>query len=201
MNESYKDLKAYLLNEIAEDAQDMLNAIGDKDVDEIDDEEVLCFCHSIATMMTALETVAMVAQEVWVDPDHRVDFVAFSPGSGGRNAALEHGKFVFVEVKSCMADFKSGHGLTFLGDENWLVCPRDLAHELYDERLLPFGVQVYCPDNGGALRLTYDLRMQAAKSLREDSTLCLLWAMLMDSYSRWRTTWDVFNETGESYDL
>lgn len=93
------------------------------------------------------------------------------------------------------------HGLTFLGDENWLVCPRDLAHELYDERLLPFGVQVYCPDNGGALRLTYDLRMQAAKSLREDSTLCLLWAMLMDSYSRWRTTWDVFNETGESYDL
>ena len=46
-----------------------------------------------------------------------------------------------------------------------------------------------------------DLRMQAAKSLREDSTLCLLWAMLMDSYSRWRTTWDVFNETGESYDL
>lgn len=109
--------------------------------------------------------------------------------------------FVFVEVKSCMADFKSGHGLTFLGDENWLVCTRDLAHELYDECLLPFGVQVYCPDNGGALRLTYDLRMQAAKSLREDSTLCLLWAMLMDSYSRWRTTWDVFNETGESCDL
>ena len=35
MNESYKDLKAYLLNEIAEDAQDMLNAIGDKDVDEM----------------------------------------------------------------------------------------------------------------------------------------------------------------------
>lgn len=100
-----------------------------------------------------------------------------------------------------MADFKSGHGLTFLGDENWLVCPRDLAHELHDERLLPFGVQVYCPDGGGNLRLTYDLRMQAAKSLREDSTLCLLWSMLMDSYSRWRTTWDVFNETGESYDL
>lgn len=144
---------------------------------------------------------AIVAQEVWVDPDHRVDFVAFSPGSGGRNAALEHGIFVFVEVKSCMADFKSGHGLTFLGDENWLVCPRDLAHELHDERLLPPGVQVYCPDGGGALRLTYDLRMLAEKSLREDSTLCLLWAMLMDSYSRWRTTWDVFNETGESCDL
>lgn len=140
---------------------------------------------------------ALVAQEVWVDPDHRVDFVAFSPGSGGRNAALEHGRFVFVEVKSCMADFKSGHGLTFHGDQNWLVCPRDLAHKLHDERLLPFGVQVYCPDGGGALRLTYDLQMQAVKSLREDSTLCLLWAMLMGSYSRWRTTGDVFYETSD----
>lgn len=140
---------------------------------------------------------ALVAQEVWVDPDHRVDFVAFSPGHCGRNAALEHGRFVFVEVKSCMADFKSGHGLTFHGDENWLVCPRDLAHELHDKQLLPFGVQVYCPDGGGALRLTYDLRMMPAKNLREDSTLCLLWAMLMDSYSRWRTTGDVFYETGD----
>lgn len=62
---------------------------------------------------------------------------------------------------------------------------------------LPFGVQVYCPDGGGALRLTYDLRMMPAKSLREDSTLCLLWAMLMDSYSRWRTTGDVFYETSD----
>ena len=66
---------------------------------------------------------AIVAQEVWVDSSHRVDFVAFSPGAGGRNCALEHGKFVFVEVKSCMDDFKSGHGLTFRGDENWLICP------------------------------------------------------------------------------
>lgn len=86
-------------------------------------------------------------------------------------------------------------------DDEEVVCPRDLAHELHDEQLLPFGVQVYCPDGGGNLRLTYDLRMQAAKSLREDSTLCLLWAMLMDSYSRWRTTGDVFSEMGESCDL
>lgn len=36
---------------------------------------------------------AIVAQEVWVDSRHRVDFVAFSPGIGGRNCALEHGLF------------------------------------------------------------------------------------------------------------
>lgn len=110
---------------------------------------------------------------------------------------LEHGRFVFVEVKSCMADFKSGHGLTFRGDDNWLVCPRDLADELHDKMALPSGVQVYCPDNGGSLRLRYDLEMRGTLSLREDSTLCLLWAMLMDSYCRWRTTGAVFVETGE----
>lgn len=61
MNESYKDLKAYLLNEIAEDARGVLNAIEGKKVDKVDDEEVLCFCHDLAFAMTTLETVAMVA--------------------------------------------------------------------------------------------------------------------------------------------
>lgn len=143
---------------------------------------------------------AITAQEVWVDSRHRVDFVAFSPGVGGRNCALERGRFVFVEVKSCMDDFKSGHGLTFHGDDNWLVCPRDLADELHDRRMLPFGVQVYCPDKGGALRLAYDLRIHDGSSLRDDSTLCLLWSMLASSYSTWRTTRDVFNQPSEEID-
>lgn len=143
---------------------------------------------------------AIVAQEVWVDDDHRVDFVAFTPGLGGRNTKLEHGRFIFVEVKSCMDDFKSGHGLTFLGDDNWLVCPRDLADELRDKQLLPFGVQVYCPDRGGKLRLAYDCRMQGADSLRDDSTLCLLWSMLTSSYSTWRTTRNVFSQQSEEMD-
>lgn len=64
MNESYKELKAYLLNEIAEEAHGALDAIEGKEVDKVDDEEVLCFCHSIATTMTALETVAMVGMLV-----------------------------------------------------------------------------------------------------------------------------------------
>lgn len=64
MNESYKDLKAYLLNEIAEDARGVLNAIEGKEVDKVDDEEVLCFCHDLAFAMTTLETVAMVGRLV-----------------------------------------------------------------------------------------------------------------------------------------
>lgn len=38
MNESYKDLKAYLLNEIVEDARCVLNAIEGKKMDKVDDE-------------------------------------------------------------------------------------------------------------------------------------------------------------------
>lgn len=72
MNESYKDLKAYLLNEIAEDARGVLNAIEGKETDKVDDEEVLCFCHSLAVSMTTLETVAMVGRLVpWFLEDER----------------------------------------------------------------------------------------------------------------------------------
>lgn len=137
---------------------------------------------------------ALVAREVRVDESHRVDFVAFSPGHGGRNCSLEHGRFVFVEVKSCMGDFKSGHGLTFRGDENWLVCPRGLADEMHVKQLLPHGVRVYCPDNGGALRLAYDLSIPGV-SMRDDSTSCLLWAMLTGSDSVVRSTTGLFDES------
>lgn len=72
MNESYKDLKAYLLNEIAEDARGVLNAIEGKEADKVDDKEVLCFCHSLSVSMTTLETVAMVGRLVpWFLEDER----------------------------------------------------------------------------------------------------------------------------------
>ena len=64
MNKNYKDLKAYLLNEIGEDARCVLNAIEGKKMDKVDDEQVLEYCHSLAVTMTALETVAMVGRLV-----------------------------------------------------------------------------------------------------------------------------------------
>ena len=78
--------------------------------------------------------------------------------------------------------------------------PRDLADDLHDRRLLPLGVQVYCPDRGGKLRLAYDRGMRGTESLRDDSTLCLLWLMLTGSYSIWRTTRDVFSDCHEAVD-
>lgn len=106
---------------------------------------------------------ALVASEVWVDDARRVDFVAYRPhrprdrsSNHATAAELESGTFTFVEVKSCMDDFTSGHGRTFEGDENWLVCPLELADSLASKGMLPKGAAVYSPDARGALRKRYD---------------------------------------------
>lgn len=61
MNEIYAKTKTYLISEIAEDARGVLSAIEGKDPVAVDDMDVLEYCHSIATDMVTLETVAMVA--------------------------------------------------------------------------------------------------------------------------------------------
>lgn len=65
--------------------------------------------------------------------NRRVDFVGFKPFTPylvDEPTTVELGTFAFYEVKSSMADFKSGHGLTFYGDENYLVTTQELATEL-----------------------------------------------------------------------
>lgn len=108
---------------------------------------------------------SLVASEVWVDDDHRVDFVGFRPERFSPfPSSIERGEFVYVEVKSCMADFKSGHGLTFQGDANWLVCPPDLAQSLYETRQLPKSAAVFCQDGRGRLLKKFDLSIGAGSS-------------------------------------
>ena len=51
----------------------------------------------------------------------RVDFVSFEPRNQISIAGLESGVFTFYEVKSCREDFKSGFGLNFEGDRNYIV--------------------------------------------------------------------------------
>lgn len=135
----------------------------------------------------------LVASEVWVDEAHRVDFVAYRIGSGYTNAAAERGEFCFVEVKSCMDDFTSGHGRTFEGDENWLVCPRELADALRDKLQLPRNCKVLCPDAAGNLRVAYDTS-ELGRSFRKLSTAALLLQMVLDSAQSWRTSREVFYE-------
>ena len=61
MHEIYVKTKTYLINEIAEEARGVLSAIEGKDPVAVDDIEVLEYCHALATEMTTLATVAMVA--------------------------------------------------------------------------------------------------------------------------------------------
>lgn len=53
---------------------------------------------------------------------------------------IERASITVYEVKSCMADVKSGNGLNDIGDINWLVLPYELHRELVlsDERLVPY---------------------------------------------------------------
>lgn len=111
------------------------------------------------------------------------------------NTPAERGKFCFVEVKSCMDDFTSGHGRTFEGDENWLVCPRELADALRDKRQLPRHCKVLCPDAAGNLRVAYDTS-ELGRSFRKLSTAALLLQMVLDSAQSWRTSREVFYSEG-----
>lgn len=125
---------------------------------------------------------ALVASEVWVDDARRVDFVAYRPhrprdrsSNHATAAELESGTFTFVEVKSCMDDFTSGHGRTFEGDENWLVCPLELADSLASKGMLPKGAAVYSPDARGAYEGAGELHLPYAEISVIDQAVEKVW--------------------------
>lgn len=120
------------------------------------------------------------APEVEV-PGGRVDYMAFHPYNpitmGGVCAAtVERGTFACYEVKSCWDDYTSGHGLNFVGDENWLVCPRDLAERLRGKSI---GCGILVPDKAGRLRTFVE---QPFGGYRKLSASELIWRMLRTSY-------------------
>lgn len=165
------------------------NVIGDKKRSEITAEL------SAKALKKLRREFTLVSAEVWVDSGHRVDFVAYRTGCGYANASAERGTFCFVEVKSCMDDFTSGHGRTFEGDENWLVCPRELADVLHEKLRIPRHCKVICPDAAGRLRVAYDTS-ERGLSFRKLSTAALLYQMVIDSAQSWRTSREVFYSEG-----
>lgn len=125
------------------------------------------------------------AEEVELDfGKARIDFVGFQPFNLLQNGmcptAIDKGIFSFYEVKSCMADFKSGNGLTFLGDENYLVCERELADELYQNQLLPNGIKVIVPNKPRTgLIVAFDKSNSFGNWSRRTKTASeLLWNMI-----------------------
>lgn len=82
--------------------------------------------------------------------ERRIDFVGFKPFTPDLVTdanSVELGTFACYEVKSCMEDFKSGNGLTFYGDLNYLVTTQEFAEELKKKNLIPWNVDaILCPD-------------------------------------------------------
>ena len=136
------------------------------------------------------------APEVEVPGGGRVDFMGFRPyGDLPDAASLERGALVCYEIKSCMADFESGHGLNFVGDENWLVCPRELCDELREAVRLPHAAGVLCPDAGWRRLLeavhqpVYECGTRRAMSAAE-----AIWRLAKKSYgARFSSAHDVFS--------
>lgn len=60
----------------------------------------------------------------------RVDFMQFVPQNTMSVGGIEKGQFTCYEVKSCMADYKSGHGQNFIGERNYFVMPMSLYKSL-----------------------------------------------------------------------
>ena len=124
------------------------------------------------------------ATEVEVPDGGRVDFMGFSPyGERPDAASIERGELVCYEVKSCMADFESGHGLNFVGDENWLVCPRDLCERLRESMRLPRVAGVLCPDAGWRRLLEVIHQPPGAYRHRRQMTAAeAIWRIAKESY-------------------
>lgn len=118
----------------------------------------------------------------------RVDYMSFRLAPSHSLAItpglIEQGEFACYEVKSCMADFRSGHGLNFVGDRNFLVCERELADKLYEQQLIPNNCTVLCPNKPRtALREVYDT-VGGRPKLRDLSAAELLFSMVVSGIYR-----------------
>lgn len=85
----------------------------------------------------------------------RVDYMQFVPPNQMSISALEKGIFICYEIKSCLGDFKSGHGQNYIGEENYLVMPMELYKRVVQE--IPHNVGVLVPVPVATGRKTSDL--------------------------------------------
>lgn len=79
----------------------------------------------------------------------RVDFMQFRPPSTYSVSGIEKGEFICYEIKSCIEDYKSGHGQNFIGERNYFVMPmslykseiNELKHNYYIGVMVPVPVR------------------------------------------------------------
>lgn len=113
----------------------------------------------------------------------RIDYVGFKPFAPNyavEPVSVEPGVLSCYEVKSRLADFESGNGLTFYGDENYLVTSREPAERPHGMRDLPRDInQVLVPTpKGDRLMGLYDLSANGSPSYRHRPASEMPWAMV-----------------------
>lgn len=140
------------------------------------------------------------AKEVSLDygsvKSKRVDFMQFVPVNQYSVSGIEKGEFICYEVKSCIEDVFSGHGLNAEGERNYIVTTMDTWKRLIDlehkgKKTIPheFGVMVACHSDrlsefenptplsdGNGWRL--EIIKQASLKYRKRSMTELLFCML-----------------------
>lgn len=135
----------------------------------------------------------------------RADFVQFEPF--GYHTAIdagliEKGMFTFYEVKSCIDDLKSGHGLNFFGDRNYIVMPVEVFPEYkrranddvnFDKRLIEVMASVAATNftfllygksrNGkGAFKETSEFSPRGSRTKpASELLLCMMRALIANS--------------------
>lgn len=112
----------------------------------------------------------------------RIDFVGFTPRRPNivtDMTSVELGTFECYEVKSCMADFTSGNGLTFYGDRNYLVTTREFAEKLRSDALLtPREIDgILVPDKPGD-KLIFAAKLNTGQSYRRRVASEMLWQIV-----------------------
>ena len=69
----------------------------------------------------------------------RVDVMEFVPQSVMSVSGIEKGNFVCYEIKSCKEDIFSGHGLNFLGEQNYIVTTMETYKTLCGSAIIANG--------------------------------------------------------------
>ncbi|MBQ2973363.1 MAG: hypothetical protein IJE19_03325 [Clostridia bacterium] len=101
--------------------------------------------------------------------EKRVDFMQFVPQNQISISGIEKGIFICYEIKSCKADFDSGWGLNFEGEQNYIVTTMEAYKAIIKDQFLPFGIGclVACP-----MFRTVEDEFEAPSDISDDS---LIW--------------------------
>ena len=92
-------------------------------------------------------------------------------------SGIEKGDVYCYEIKSSVEDYRSGHGLNYIGDYNYLVMPESVFDALRDR--IPYFVGVLIPDLDNELKT-----VQNAKRRDRTKPLCEVLLMMYRSTQR-----------------